>query len=245
MGSLIDSSKLFLKRNSSTILTCFGAIGVVATAVAAAKATPKAMSLLAKAEQDKQDELTVLEKVKVAGPAYIPSVLIGASTITCIFGANVLNKRSQAAITSAYALLDNSYKEYKRKVQELHENIDQEVATSIAKEKYSEKDILENRDDGVLFLDFYSLQFFRSTMHDVLRAEQRLNDNLQSRGYVFLSEFYDDLGIVPTDHELDLGWSKRAGHDYIEFEHYNSTMDNGEPCCTVHMNVEPTLDILM
>ena len=45
--------QLFLRRNSSTILTCAGGVGVVATAVLTAKATPKAMRLLEEARNEK------------------------------------------------------------------------------------------------------------------------------------------------------------------------------------------------
>ena len=89
--NLLSSSKLFLKRNSSTILTCIGAAGVIATSVLAVKATPKAMALLEQSEEEKGEKLTNMEKVQVAGPAYIPAAIVGASTIACIFGANVLS----------------------------------------------------------------------------------------------------------------------------------------------------------
>ena len=39
---LVPKVERFLKKASPTILTCIGAAGVVATAVMAAKATPKA-----------------------------------------------------------------------------------------------------------------------------------------------------------------------------------------------------------
>ena len=107
--------KEFLRRNSSTILTCIGAVGVVATAVMAVKATPKALELIENAKEEKGEELTKIEVVKVAGPTYIPAIVTGVATVACIFGSNVLNKRSQASLMSAYALLDNSYKEYKKK----------------------------------------------------------------------------------------------------------------------------------
>ena len=102
--SLLQSSMLFLKKNASTILTCIGSAGVIATSVMAVKATPKALALLENAETEKGEGLTKIEKIKVVGPAYIPAVLIGASTIACIFGANILNQRQQAALMSAYAL---------------------------------------------------------------------------------------------------------------------------------------------
>ena len=77
MNNLLRSSKVFIKRNSSSILTFIGAAGVVLTSVSAVKATPKAISLLHDAKIEKGDNLTKIEKIKIAGPAYIPSILIG------------------------------------------------------------------------------------------------------------------------------------------------------------------------
>ena len=119
LQKLCGRSKLCLKHNSSTILTCIGAVGVIVTAVSAVRATPKALKLLEDATDEKGEELTKMEVVIVAGPSYIPSVVIGASTIMCIFGANVLNRRHQASLVSAYALADNSYKKYRAKVKDL------------------------------------------------------------------------------------------------------------------------------
>ena len=115
MNKWLYKSKVFLKKNGSTILTVAGGVGVVATSVMAVKATPKALYLLEQAKEEKGKELTKFEVVQVAGPVYIPSIIMGISTIACIFGANALNKRQQAALMSAYALLDNSYKEYYEK----------------------------------------------------------------------------------------------------------------------------------
>ena len=144
MNNLLSRSKLFCKRNGSTILTCIGGAGVVATTVLAVKATPKAIKLLEKAEEEKGEKLTKTEIVKVAGPVYIPTILSGASTIACIFGANILNKRKQASLMSAYALLDNSYKEYRGMVSELYgEEAEERIKSELAKDKYDE-DFFEN-----------------------------------------------------------------------------------------------------
>ena len=110
----------FIKHNASTILTCVGAGGVVATAVMVAKESPKALSLLEYATEEKGEKLTKWEKVKIAGPVYIPAVITGTATIACIFGSNIISKHQQASLMSAYALLDNSYKEYKKKTDELY-----------------------------------------------------------------------------------------------------------------------------
>ena len=91
----------FLRRNSSTILTCIGAVGVVATAVMAVKATPKALERIEHAKEEKGEDLTVLETINVAGPVYIPAAVTGVATIACIFASNTLNKHQQAMLTSA------------------------------------------------------------------------------------------------------------------------------------------------
>ena len=80
----MTSAQIFLKKHSSTILKVIGSTGVVANTVLAVKATPKAMSLLVEAEQDKGSELTVVETVKAAWKPYIPTAVTGLSTIACI-----------------------------------------------------------------------------------------------------------------------------------------------------------------
>lgn len=240
--NLINSSKLFLRRNSPTILTFLGAAGVVATSIAAAKATPKAMALLEKTKEEKGEELTKLEMVKVAGPAYIPAVAIGASTIACIFGANALNKKTQASIMSAYALLDTSYKQYKSKVKELYgENSDRNVKKEIAKDKFKDNDININN-EKILFFDFYSLRYFESTERLVLKAENRVNELLKLYGRASLNDFYESLGMPTAYTGYELWWNVQKCPS-VEFTHDITTMDDGLECCVISMSVEPECEL--
>ena len=71
-----------------------------------------------------------------AWKCYIPTAAFGLSTIACIMGANALNSRKQAALTSAYALINQSYKEYKDKLKELYgEEAHNAIVDSIVSEK--------------------------------------------------------------------------------------------------------------
>lgn len=240
--NLLNSSKLFLRRNSPTILTFLGAAGVVATSIAAVKATPKAMVLLEKTKEEKGEELTKLEMVKVAGPAYIPAVAIGASTIACIFGANALNKKTQASIMSAYALLDTSYKQYKSKVKELYgENSDRNVKKEIAKDKFKDNDIHINN-EKILFFDFYSLRYFESTERLVLKAENRVNELLKLYGRASLNDFYESLGMPTAYTGYELWWNVQKCPS-VEFTHDITTMDDGLECCVISMSVEPECEL--
>lgn len=240
-------SKLFLKRNSATILTCVGAAGVVITTVSAVKATPKAISLLEEAKEEKGEDLTKLEVVKAAAPAYVPAVIMGAATITCIFGANMLNKRQQAAIMSAYALLDKSYKDYRNKVEDLYgEEVDTHIKKEVVKDKLADKDIVLN-DDEELFYDYFSDRYFNATKHAVQQAEYHLNRNLVQRDYAYVNEFYEELGLEPIDGGWDLGWSpgmnlETAWQEWLDFGHEKVVMDDGLECTIITFYIEPRLD---
>ena len=259
MNNLLQHSKLFLKRNGSTILTCAGGIGVVATSVMAVKATPKALQLLEKAKEEKGEELTKMEVVNVAGRSYIPTVIVGASTVACIFGANILNKHQQAALMSAYALLDSSFKEYKDKVKELygeetHQNIVNSIMVEKADDMYISNEYLcSNCDLAVeahdsepkIFYDEHSGRFFESTIEQVMSAEYHLNRNYILRGYSYLNEFYEFLGIEETDYGSVLGWAPTDdGMYWIEFNHRKLTMDDGTEYYVIEMPFEPTYDFL-
>lgn len=247
MKDLLSKSQLYLKRNAPTILTCAGGVGVVATAVTAVKATPKAMRLLEAAEEVKGEELTKLEKARIAGPIYIPSIAIGVSTIVCIFGANALNQRQQAAITSAYALVNNSYKEYKKKIEELYgEEANDIVVGAIAKDKYEDADI-PVEDEKELFYDDFSGRYFRSTIEDVQQAEYQINRDLIMRDYATLNEFYDWLELPHIDAGDTLGWSTCMNFDYywqtwIDFTHSKITMEDGTECHVIRIVNEPLID---
>ena len=247
MNSLLNYSKIFFKRNASTILTTVGAVGVVATSVMAVKATPKAMLFLEKAEEEKGGKLTKLETVKVAGPVYIPAVIMGASTIACIFGANALNKRNQAALMSAYALLDSSYKEYKSKIETVYgEGTDDRIKEEIAKDKYEESDV-EPDDGKLLFYDEFSRRYFNSTIEKVQQAEYYLNRDLAMRDYAYLNEFYEYLGIETIDSGWKYGWSTGACLDcywqnWIDFNHKKVTMDDGLECTIITIFQDPIIN---
>ena len=245
----------FIKRNASTILTSLGAAGVLATAIITAKESPKALSLLEEAKEKKGEKLTKWEKVKIAGPAYIPAIVTGAATAACIFGSNVISKRQQATLISAYALLDNSYKEYKKKVNELYgEEAGERVREEIAKDKYAGDGSLSD-DSKELFFDFYSGRYFESTKEAVMRAQYETNRALIVNGVVCLNEYYDFLGLeTKPEYEL-LGWScgqieKMYLHPWIEFDYEETVIDEeseyseGLACTIIHMPLEPFMDYL-
>lgn len=251
MSNLLTISKRFVKKNSSTILTVLGAAGVVGTAVMAVKATPKAMELIELAEEEKGEELTKWEVVQVAGPTYIPSILLGTVTITSIFGANLLSRRTQASLMSAYALLDQTHKEYKNKVKELYgEDGDKLIRAAVAKDHYEEEDLEEDQeeyDDGkALFYDEYSKRYYRVTKETQLRAEYEINKMLSQSGGASLNDYYDLLEIDREDYGEFMGWSSAQMYEtywdaWLYFHHTKVEMDDGIECYIVDFT-DPFID---
>lgn len=252
------NARIFAKRNASTILTCLGSIGLIATTILAVKATPKALQIIEKEKKNKGEELTTIETIKVAAPKYIPTILIGTATLACIFGANVLNKRQQASLISAYALLDESYKKYRRKVVELygeetHKNIVDAIAIEEAKkvgitaESLCANTCLTSDDacgDPVLFYDEWSNRYFESTIEQVIAAQYHINRNLILRGYVTLNELYEFLGLEPTDYGNTVGWDLEDDFYWLDFNNHKITLEDGLECYIIETLWDPSSDFL-
>lgn len=249
------NAQRFVKRNASTILSVLGVAGVIATTVTAVKATPKAMEFVKKAEEEKGEKLSKWERINVAGVAYIPTFLVGTATVACILGANLVSRRQQATLMSAYALLDRSYKDYKNKVNELYgDDAGKQIREGITKDKYTGDE--SSGDDGKeLFYDFYSGRYFESTKEHVMWTQYEVNRSLFVNYAVGLNEYYDLLGLEEKPEYEMLGWScgqmeEIYGHPWIEFEHEeiildgDSEYDEGLKCIIINMPLSPFVDYL-
>ena len=160
-----------LYRSSPTILTVLASVGVVTTTIMAVRATPKAIKILKEAELEKGEDLSKLEIIRAAGPIYIPSVLLGVSTIACIFGAN--------------AMLNESYKQYRKSAKIVYgEDADDKIHAEMAKDAmvstydwgYQVYNMdMDSDSERLLFYDLASKKYFRTTMAAVLNAQYHVN----------------------------------------------------------------------
>ena len=243
MNKFVNVSINFVKHNAPTILTIAGSVGVIATAVATAKATPKAIKLIEEEEEKKGDELTKFEKFKVAAPAYVPAIIFGVGTISCIVGSNMLNQKRQASLASAYALLDRSYKTYRDKVVELYgEDGDRKIKEEIAKDKYEKKK--EEDGDKELFYDEYSERYFEITMENFTKAQYELNRIFHTTDVVALNDWYHLLGVDGVEGGDLIGWMttdmyEKHWHSWLEFKLHKTIMDDGMECNIIETLYDP------
>lgn len=239
-----------IKRNSSTILTILGSAGVIASTISAVKATPKAIDILKKYKKEQEkEELNKIEIVKTTIPVYIPTISLCFLTISCILGSNIINKKNQASIISAYVLLDKSFKEYKKNVNDIYgEDSDEKIIEKIVKDKYDkENDTCE--DNKVLFFDEFSNRYFRSTSEDVLKAEYSLNKKVLSNlSCACLNDFYELLGLEKTDYGDKYIWDSSELWDcywssWVDFYHEKVEMDDGLECTIIRFT-EPIAEFI-
>lgn len=229
-----------LKRHSPLILTCLGAVGLVATTITAVRATPRAVRLIQRAEDKKGDALTKPEIVKVAAPIYIPSAIIGVSTLACIFGANVLNERRQAALASTCIFLEQSYKKYRSAVNEVFgENADAMVRKAmVAKSCVDKTESLKRSGEYIMFYEEYYGDFFERTMAEVLDAESKMNRKLAMDGYASVNDFLELLGLYSVEYGDQIGWDNA----WLDFEHETVELEDGMECTIIHIPTTPSLE---
>lgn len=234
--------KKFLKKNSPTILSCISVLGVVGTGVTSWMSATKVSRLI---EED--SNIDTLDYVSKYWKHYILPVSVCILTSVCILESNVLNKKQQAALASAYMLVSNSFNEYRNKVKELHgEKEDERIRNEIAKSHYNSEERPEGEE--ILFYDELSERYFNSTMEAVKDAEYHFNRNYILRGYAELNELYDFLGLEKMSFGDQLGWSTWAegtyGYKWVDFYHDKVVMDDGLECYILSFPFAPHADYL-
>ena len=257
----MKKSGTWLKRNIPTILSVIGISGVIATTGSSIKATLKATKLIEESEKEKGDSLSKREKISKLLPIYAPTAILGVSTIICILGSSVLNRKQQASILSAYAFINRSYKDYKIKLKELYgEEVHNNIIDSIAKAHCSDVyitagslgynstlDCTDNNEPDVTrtFYDCFSKRYFETTTSNVIQAEYHANRNFMLKGYISLNEFYEFLGLEPIDGGDDLGWSNFNGDIYwLDFDHRKFILDDGMEIYAIEMMFDPSYNYL-
>lgn len=187
---------------------------------------------------------TGLEVAKLYGPSV---VLAGASITAILASHNMMHKRN-VALSAAYATVDNAFKKYRERViDRFGEQVDEEIRHGVKKEKILEqvtdpdtgevktveKEVIK-RDDSMPspYAKWFDASCETNTSDpeynlNFLRIQQTYaNDLLHLRGYLFLNEVYQLLGIPKTKAGQVVGWlydkKNGTGDAYVDFGIYNS-----------------------
>lgn len=248
--SRFHQAKVLMNDHSTTILTGVGVGGTVATAFLTGRASFKAAELI-DAETHKQEEdlefpetkvtLSTKTKVKLVWRLYLPAFGVGATTITSIIAANKISSKKIAALAVASGISERALQEYKTKVVEkLGMRQDRALRDEIAQDRVSSnpasREVILAGTGEVLFYDMTTGRYFQSTMEEVKRAENKINYELIHSMSASLSEFYDLVGLAPTNFSDTVGWNTN-NHIEVLFSTVLST--DGRPCIAIDFSKPP------
>lgn len=243
VSKLIKDAQSFASKHSPEILTGIGIAGMVTTTILAVKATPKALMAMRDAEYEKEDSLTVPEKVKACWKHYVPAAITGAASVACLVGASSVNLRRNAALATAYKLSETALNEYREKVIEtIGEKKEEIVRDKVNKERLEKNPVNKNEviitgKGDTLCYDTLFGRYFSSDIDKIKRAINELNRELINNMYVSLNEFYDMLGLDHIEIGDDLGWKIDDGMIDVYFG--SQLASDGRPCITLEYSVAP------
>ena len=243
----------YINKNSASILTGLGIVGVATTTVLGIKATPKAQLILEEKEEYKFEHygepLTKFEKALAVTPVYLPTILMGVATASCIFGANYINKQQQAILASAYTYLNANFNEYKEKVKEIYgEDADEKVKIEIAKDRLANIEIDDiNLIEKKTFYDEFSGRYFKMSFYDLQEIMYKVNRDYSCFGQLSLNNLYEYLGMEPSPSGDLLGWNSAkdwecVGYSWIDIRWEKMDMPDDFECYAIRFNIDPNDD---
>ena len=248
--NFFKTARTAVSKHSPEILTGIGIAGMITTTVLAVKATPKALQLIADAEEENNYEpLSKVETVKVAWKPYIPAVVLGTVSTACLIGASSVSLRRNAALATAYQLSTTALNEYKEKVVEtIGEKKEEIIKDKIAKDKVeknpvSSHDVIITGKGTTLCYDIQFDKYFESDIETIRKAVNNINYRLTggSCEYVSVNDFYDELNIRHIKVGDNLGWNiGREGQLEVDFS--AQITDDGRPCIVMEYHVAPRYD---
>lgn len=243
--------KAMIHRRTPEILLGTGIAGMVTTVIFAVRATPKALILIEAAKNEKPDDedLTVMETVKATWKCYIPTIMIGTSSIICLIGSYSANTRRNAALAAAYTISENALKEYQAKVIEtIGEKKEQTIQDAVNKDRIEKnppntKEVIITSYGDTLCYDHWSGRYFKSDVEKIRKAANIVSRRMLDEMYISLNDFYSEIGLTETPIGDELGWN--VNRDGLVEVKFSATLSDGDiPCIVLNYVNAPTYDFM-
>lgn len=267
---LLSSTQYQVKKHSPEILMVAGIAGTIVGTVLACKATTKVSEIIEEknknvedvhtclednskeyTEEDSKKDLTIIYAqtgVKLF-KLYAPAIGVMALSFASIIAGHKVLKKRNVAIAAAYAVIDKSFKQYRKNViEEFGESVDQQMRFGLKSKEIKKKDKdgktvketeyyidpegnpLDNISEYARFFDAASENFAKDPEYNMMflrRQQDYANEMLKARGHLFLNEVYDLLDIPRSKAGQVVGWvydknGNTKGDNYVDFGLYRN-----------------------
>lgn len=244
-GRIVEKTLL---DNAPTITTAIGVVGTITTSILAAKAGFSSAEKLQRDERIRRvrdlPPATTMEKVKLTWTEYIPPAVVGGITVAAIFSTNRIHRNRAAALAAAYSLSEKTLFEYRQKIAERFNSSQEQAAYDDMKQDRvrknpNDKEIIISDTGEVLCYDDLTGRYFKSSMENLRKAVNDINQLILNGGYASVSEFYDRIGLEPTAISEELGWTS---DNMLEVTYSTVLSKDNRPCISISFRSKPVRD---
>lgn len=199
------------------------------------------------AEDYKKDLAIVYTQTALEyGKLYGPSIALGLASIGCILASHSIIHKRNVALSAAFTSVSTSFKEYSdRVIERFGKELDHELRYNIKAKEIEETVVNEDGTEATIkktvnaadpnvyseyarFFDEYCSGWTKDPERNLYFLKQQqnwANERLKARGYLFLNEVYDMLGIPRTKAGQVVGWvydeENGCGDNFVDFGIYD------------------------
>lgn len=249
-SQFMNVTKDTIKAKSPEIMLCAGIAGFVGTIVISCRQTLKAQAIIAEAKEQKklveacknkevvtteeyteQDAKNDMLKIRVQTGAkllknYAPAIIMGGFSIFALFKSHRILSNRNAALAQAYNSLSYAFEEYKKRAEASENSEDKKESCESEVDKKTKN---ECKEDTSRFFDECSRYWKQHPAYNITflkGVEREMNDTLRARGYLFLNDVYNALGIAPSKIGALVGWTDtKENPHYVDFGIGNLSCD--------------------
>lgn len=243
----------YFADNSPAILTAIGVAGAVGAAYLAAKASFRAATIIQEETDNAvmaagginnvnpEDLLDNRAKAELVWREYIPAAVVGTIAVAAIISSNHISTRRAAALASAYSLSESFARDYREKVKEkIGKNKELAIRDEVAQDRmlakeWTDEELMIGVGETLCF-DAWSGRPFRSSAEHIHAAVNYVNYTVNTSFYASLTDFYNYLGLEPTQESSEIGWNADA---QLDITITAGTARNNKPCLIVNIITVP------
>ena len=246
--TVLQATEKFVTDNSPGILTGLGVAGAITTAILTGRsayrvgmdASTQYHEALEEGEPLPAHLLEPKHLIKTYWNEFVPPIIAGSATITCIVAANHIGSRRAAAIAAAFKLSEQLSGEYKdRVVKTLGLKNEEKMRTELAADKMARtpgSEVVIITGSEVVFFDEWSGRYFKNEMETIRKAVNEINYKINNFYCASLSDFYEMIGLPKTQISDEFGWNS---DELLDVEYGTTVLQDGRPAISISYNKVP------
>lgn len=248
LNPIVKKGLNFLTSNRSEMLAGGSLIGLAATVYFSGKAALEIDNALNGIQLTKES-LKDPELVKMVLKTAAPAALSATFTAGCIVGSQVIAHKQYGALMAAYVLGQDKLKAFESKAVEIAgPEVTDKIKGEIAQQRVlmapvtsQSGMVIDTGNGNTLCLDTLSGRYFKSSVENLRRAQNDVNEQINGDWSATLNEFYAYLGLQSIKLGDDLGWNT-SNPMRLRFD--SALTSSGEPVLVLDYEAYPEYRLL-